>query len=192
MSSAISEEARHICGSSSALAGFVFILACGFTPALAADDPWADFRFLMGEWVGNGQGQPGRGSGEFTLTPDLQGKVLLRRNRNEYPAAAGRPASTHDDLMVIYRQEPGQPVRASYFDSEGHVIQYSVEPSVDKERLVFLSEAQPSAPRFRLTYAKGKADTLSIKFEIAPPDQPDQFKTYVDGTVRRKGKGKPK
>jgi hypothetical protein len=181
-----------LCESRRAAAVFIVIFACGCAPALAEDDAWADFRFLMGEWVGEGQGQPGRGSGEFTLIPDLQGKVLVRRNRSEYPAAGGRPASTHDDLMVIYRQQLGEPVKASYFDSEGHVIQYTVSATADKERLVFLSEAQPSAPRFRLTYTKGKADTLSITFEIAPPDKPAEFKTYVDGIVRRKGTGKPK
>jgi hypothetical protein len=174
-----------------ASAGLFFCLAFGYIPALAEDDAWADYRFFMGEWVGEGVGQPGHASGGFTLTPDLQGKVLVRRSRAVYPAAGGRQASTHDDLMVIYRQERGKLVKASYFDSEGHVISYSVSVSADKTGVVFLSDAQPSNPHFRLTYTKGKADTLSIKFEIAPPDKPDEFRTYLDGTVRRRGTGKP-
>jgi hypothetical protein len=174
-----------------ASAGLLFFLAFGYIPAFAQVDAWADYRFFMGEWVGEGVGQPGHGSGGFSLTPDLQGKVLVRRSRAVYPAAGGRPASTHDDLMVIYRQERGKLVKASYFDSEGHVISYSVSVSADKTGVVFLSDAQPSTPHFRLTYAKGKADTLAIKFEIAPPDKPDEFKTYLDGTVRRRGTGKP-
>jgi hypothetical protein len=35
-----------------------------------------DFQFLIGEWI-----MPGGGSGGFTLEPDLQGKILVRRNK---------------------------------------------------------------------------------------------------------------
>jgi hypothetical protein len=156
--------------------------------AAAADDPWSEFRFLLGEWVG--EGKPGQGSGRFTLAEELQGKVLVRRNHAELPAAAGRPAANHDDLMVIYREPDGKH-KASYFDSEGHVIQYTVAPSTDRQSLVFLSDPQPAAPGFRLTYTKEKEGTVAVKFEIAPPGKPEGFKTYLEGKVRRVGAPKP-
>ena len=68
-------------------------------------DPWDACRFLLGEWAGEGGGQPGRGTGGFTFALDLQDKVMVRRNRAELPAAAGRPAAVHDDLMVVYQGE---------------------------------------------------------------------------------------
>lgn len=164
------------------VAAMLFVLSFG--SAQAADDPWADFRFLIGEWVA--EGKPEQGSGAFSLMPDLQGKILVRRNWAKLPAARGRAAAKHEDLMVIYREADSKQARADYYDSEGHVIRYAVAVSADKKELVFLSEAQPSAPRFRLTYTKGKEDTVAIKFEIAPPGKAEEFKLYLNGTVRRK------
>jgi hypothetical protein len=158
--------------------------------AAPADDPWSAYRFLLGEWVGEGSGQPGQGTGEFSFTLDLQGKLLVRRNRVEYPARAARPASSHEDLMVIYRGAEGKRTRAIYFDNEDHIIHYTVTFSDDKQALTFLSDTMPSEPRFRLSYARGKSETVSVKFEVAPPGKPDGFKTYVEGTARRKERPK--
>jgi hypothetical protein len=161
----------------------VFALA-DIKQAQAKDDPWEPFRFLIGEWVG--EGKNGQGSGTFTLAPELQGKVLVRKNHAELPAADGRPAAVHDDLMVIYKSGDGQPAKAIYFDSENHVINYTVTSSPDKQTLTFLSAAGPSAPRFRLTYQKEAEDRVAIKFEIAPPGKPEEFKMYLEGKASKK------
>ncbi len=161
-------------------------LLCGFhlESARASEDPWADFRFLMGAWVS--AGKPEEGSGSFTLEPDLGGKVLVRRNVAHLPPAPGRRGGKHEDLMVIYREPGAKQVRASYFDNEGHTIDYSVSALPDAKGLVFVSSPQPSAPRFRLTYTKGEDDKVAVKFEIAPPNKPEEFRTYLEGTARRK------
>lgn len=152
------------------------------TPAPAAGmEGW---RFLMGEWVGEGGGQPGQGSGWFSFMPDLQQKVLLRRNHSEFPAQGGRPAAVHDDLMVVWQEGTGA-MKAIYFDNEGHVIHYNVELAADARSAVFVSE--PGAgPRFRLTYKETGPGQVSLKFEIAPPDKPDAFSTYIESAARRK------
>jgi hypothetical protein len=149
------------------------------------DDPWKPYDFLIGEWAGEGSGEPGKGSGVFSFSWDLQKKVLVRRNRAEIPAAQGRPASSHEDLMVIYQGEGGGSKRAIYFDNEGHVINYVATVSEDQQTFTFLSDATPGAPRFRLSYTKEKNDAVQIKFEIAPPGKPDGFKTYLEGKARR-------
>ncbi len=56
----------------------------------------------------------------------------------------------HDDLMIIYAGYR-RALRAIYFDTEGHVIRYSLSfPAPD--RVVFESESGPPGPRYRLTY----------------------------------------
>jgi hypothetical protein len=88
----------------------------------------------------------------------------------------------------------GGPAKAIYFDSEGHVINYAATFSNDERTLTFLSDAVPSAPRFRLSYTKGADDSMGIKFEIAPPGTPEVFKTYLEGNARRQTEpksGKP-
>ncbi len=145
-----------------------------------------DLRFLIGEWEGVGGGGPGSGKGLFSFAFDLQNKVIVRRNYAEYPPTDGRPAVRHDDLIVIYLDRASNQILANYFDSEGQQINYKVTPSSDHEAVTFLSEASASQPRYRLSYKKLKDGTLSGKFEIAPPGQPDAFKTYLEWTARKK------
>ena len=147
---------------------------------MAADD-WGPVQFLVGKWTGEGTGQPGSGSGSFSLLPDLQGKVLVRKSFAEYPAASGRPASRHDDLMVIYRQPESGLLRAMYYDSEGHIIAYTVK-AVDGG-VAFVSENPPDQMRYRLTYLTAGKDRARIRFEIAPPGK--DFAQYLDAAVRR-------
>jgi hypothetical protein len=173
----------------------LFTLSAGAVTEPPDDDAWKPYRFLAGDWTGDGSGEPGKGSGGFSFAWDLQEKVLVRRNRSEYPAAQGRPAVTHEDLMVIYRADKVGPTKAIYFDNEGHVINYAVTISEDGRMLTFLSDSAPSTPRFRLSYTKGEEDSMQIKFEIAPPGKPDGFKTYLEGSAHRSTaarSGKPK
>jgi hypothetical protein len=152
-------------------------------PAKNAD--WSSWQFLLGEWVGEGGGnQPGQGAGGCSFYLDLQDRVLVRKNYSEFPAAKDRPAYSHNDLTIIY-QVPGK-AQAVYFDNEGHVINYTVEFSADQNTLTFVSEIQPSAPRFRLTYIKSANETLKLKFEIAPPGKPEAFSLYIESALRRK------
>jgi hypothetical protein len=146
---------------------------------------WDSWRFLLGKWAGKASGQPGEGTGTFTFRFELQGKILVRRNRDDFPATKDHPASSHEDLMVVYPETGGPRTRAIYFDSEGHVIQYTAEFSEDQKTLIFLSDPVPSAPRFRLTYTRGENGSLAIKFAIAPPGKPDAFSTHVEGVAHR-------
>jgi hypothetical protein len=147
-------------------------------------DRWGGWEFLIGEWVGEGTGKPGEGTGGFSIAPDLNNTVLVRKNFAEYPATKEKPAFTHEDLMVMFYEN--EKPRAIYFDSEGHVIRYSVEFSHDSSSLIFLSDPIASAPRFRFTYVKNSPGSLKILFDIAPPNSPDAFSRYIEATAHRK------
>jgi hypothetical protein len=146
---------------------------------------WTKFQFMLGSWKAAGSGSPGEGAGEFSFMFDLQKRVIVRRSHTEYPATAGRPAFAHDDLMIIYADEQ-QLFHADYYDNEGHVIHYAIEFSHDENTCKFVSDASASQPRFQLIYRKIKDGELAISFDIAPPGQPNNFKTYVEGTAKRK------
>ena len=146
------------------------------------DVDWKPLAWLIGDWMAVGSGSPGQGSGSSSFQLDLQGKILVRKSFAEYPAAAGKPAYRHDDLMVVYPE--GKGFRAVYFDSEEHMIRYAVEVSADASTIAFVSDAPAGAPRFRLTYHKTSETTLAGKFEVAPPDKP--FATYLEWSAERK------
>ena len=131
------------------------------------EDPWKAIQFLTGEWVGEGAGAPGESAGACSFAFDLQRKVIVRKSYAE------APTFRHEDLMVIYFDKN---LKAIYFDSEGHVIQYTVEASVDSVR--FLSE------QYRLIYRKNGEGKLLLDFDIAPPGKP--FSNYLHATLRRK------
>ena len=111
---------------------FPIVFLCGVTAALAqgpTGDPFSKLRFLIGDWVADGPASAG--TGHFEFTADVQGKVLIRHNHAEIPAAKPKPAVTHDDVMLIYNDGV---VRATYVDSEGHVIRYKLAPGARARR----------------------------------------------------------
>ena len=157
-----------------------------FSGAQTAPANWGPLRFLLGEWVGEGSSEVGQGTGGTSFTLDLQNRVIVRKNRAEYPATKDRPAYVHDDLMIIYQDSEKGPFKAIFFDSEGHVINYVVQVASDENSIQFLSAASSSSPGFRLTYAKRGPDKVGLKFEVAPPGKPDSFSTFITAEIRRK------
>ncbi len=154
-------------------------------------DSWAPYRFLIGEWTGQEKGQPGATTGTATFRTDLGGRVLVRTSRTMVPAKGTQTGYVHDDLLILYREAPGQPVKAIYFDNEDHTIAYDVSASPDGKVISFVSSPVPSATRFRLVYTKISDDVVDVRFQIAPPGSPEAFKTYLEGRMTRmRGDGK--
>ncbi|HSB10243.1 MAG TPA: hypothetical protein VLM38_12220 [Blastocatellia bacterium] len=145
-------------------------------------------RFLLGKWVGEGTSEVGAGTGYFTFELSLNNKVLVRKNHAEYPATTDRPLVTHDDLMVVYADAAAKRLRAFYTDSEGNVINYTISLSSDSKSVVFLTDANTSGPRFRLTYVVTQPDKMALTFEMASPDKPSEFRKFIDGAVRKVSK----
>ena len=111
--------------------------------------------------------------------------MIVRKNHSEYPASEGRPAIVHDDVMIIYPHRTRQQLRAFYTDNEGNVIHYTVTAAQDGKSAMFLGDAEPGAPRYRLTYTLTGLAHMTITFEMAPPEQPDRFQKFIEGKLRR-------
>lgn len=171
----------------SAVAAMVILSGSPFAAAQAGPpaDAWGPYRFLIGTWKGEGTGDPGTGEGTATFRLDLDDHILVRTATTHYPATAERPAFSHEDRMVIFRDGPGEPMRASYWDNEGHAIEYDVSPSADGKRVTFITNGTHDRPRFRLVYTNVDPSTVDVTFEIAPPDAPDGFKMYTKGRTKR-------
>jgi len=43
----------------------ILSLSAGSAATLPADNAWEPYRFLVGEWTGEGDGEPGKGSGQL-------------------------------------------------------------------------------------------------------------------------------
>ena len=159
----------------------VVLLACTSIALGQQDSTWGRWNWLVGDWVGEGSGRPGEGTGWFSLHPDLDGKILIRKGHAEYPQSKDRPEIIHDDLMIVYVDPPGQPSKAIYFDNEGHVINYSV--TYPDKSILFTSEKMKDAPAFRLTYTALDQDVVNVKFEMSQDGE--KFLTYTEGKCRK-------
>jgi hypothetical protein len=168
----------------------LFILLLLLSASLPAQEMqktinWDHWKFLLGEWVGEGGGNvAGQGSGESKFFLDLDNNILIRESFADFPATKNRPAYTHRDKMIIYQQASS--TKAIYFDNEGHVINYEIKFSDDFNTIAFLSELIPGAPRFRLSYTKQKEDRIKLDFEFAPPNKPESFSLYLTAISKRK------
>ena len=151
------------------------------------DRVWQALRPLAGDWTGTGGGgEPGEvSSSGMSFSYELHERVLVRKGFTAFRATASRAAFEHDDLTVIYPGDGAAPPRAIYFDDEGHSIEYTISVSSDGQRIECLSALRPDRPRFRFTYIFTGPDELKIRFEIAPPGQPEKYTTHVEGTSRR-------
>ena len=163
------------------LLGVALAIGIGQSISLAQADVLSPLRFLVGEW--EAIERPAGETGAFTFKAAVQDHVIVRTNEAVYTATAGRPASRHDDLMVIYAERGS--IKAEYFDNEGHVIRYAVQPR-DRNEAVFVSEPNPGESRYRLTYTSDTSGILLGSFEIASPVTPDTFKPYLSWKARRR------
>jgi hypothetical protein len=146
----------------------------------AAPPDWSAFQFLLGNWTGEGSGNPGQGTGRFTFSLDLDNHIMIRNSQSDYPETKEHPAFSHRDKMIVF-QESGSSPHAMYFDNEGHTIRYSIDVSVDRKSITFISDSIVAGPRFKLTYASLAGESLLIMFEIAPPGPQARFTKYLEG-----------
>jgi hypothetical protein len=139
--------------------------------------------FLLGTWVTANADKPGVPYGSATFARDLLDRVITRRSSAATDPVGDGPTFHHEDLMVI-RADASGAIQADFYDSEGHVIRYTVTVPAPGTAS-FVSDAAPGAPRYRLTYRLGDDGRLAGRFEIAPPGKPEEFAPYLAWTSTR-------
>jgi hypothetical protein len=151
----------------------------------APTDPWTALGFLEGTWAAHTQGGSAgaQSNGTYTFKSELKHHVLVRRSDS---AACKGPADydcEHSDVLYVYRDAENRPLKAIYFDNEGHVIHYGVF-TPDSTTAMFVSDASPSGPQFRLVYEL-KAAVMSGKFQMRMPGQAE-WKSYLEWSGAKK------
>ncbi|MCE1189522.1 MAG: hypothetical protein LWX56_10300 [Ignavibacteria bacterium] len=141
--------------------------------------------WLIGNWIGTGSGAPGFGTGEFSFSYELDSMVIIRKAHSTYPSRTEGKMLTHDDLLVVYKENDVF-CKAHYYDNEGHIIEYTISIPDTGNAVIFTSNAPAGQPIFRLTYIAYANQQVFIEFAISPTQTPAQFRPYVSGFARRK------
>jgi hypothetical protein len=161
------------------MALLIFLPAMDFGQSGAAPDPFKALSFLEQNWEANTNGYGGvKSTGTYTFRRELGGHILARRSTSD--VACKGPADFdcgHGDMLYVYQDAPGQPLKAIYFDNEGHVIHYDVT-TPGANSVVFLSEADRPGPQFRLSYEL-KDSVMYGKFQSRMPAQ-TEWRSYLE------------
>jgi hypothetical protein len=142
-------------------------------------DSFKALAFLEGTWEATATSSEGATAmGTYTFRTELGNHVLARHSSSG--AGCKGPETfdcDHHDLLYVFQDAPGQPLKAIYFDNEGHVIHYVVS-TPGATSAMFLSESSQPGPQFRLLYELKEA-TMWGKFQMRMPGQSD-WKSYLD------------
>ncbi len=162
----------------------VTVLCATLLHAVPAD-PWSALAFLEGAWDAQTQNAPSgvTASGSYIFRKELGGHILARHST---AAGCQGPADfncAHSDLLYIFQDAPGQPLKAIYFDNEGHVIHYTVTTPTPTSA-IFLSDPTAPGPQFRLVYEL-KAAVMSGKFQTRRPGK-SEWTSYLEWSGARK------
>ena len=65
--------------------GLLLLAATPEAPTQASPSPWAPVQFMAGEWAGESDGQPGKGTVKRSYRFVLGGKFLHEQNVSTYP-----------------------------------------------------------------------------------------------------------
>jgi hypothetical protein len=144
---------------------------------------WEKWKYLIGEWVGESNGQPGQGEGSFSFQTDLDGKILVRKNHTIFPETTKSALKIHEDLLIVYPGNQDNTEEAIYFDNEGNTIKYNV--TFKDNDIILTSIKKQGNPGFRLIYTKIDDKTVKIDFEMASPGTPESYRTYLSGKAFR-------
>lgn len=142
------------------------------------NNQWSALSFLEGTWDAKAASNSGAAAvGSYTFRLELRDHILARHGDLSQCKGPSTFDCDHGDLLYIYRDAPGSPLKAIYFDNEGHVIHYDVS-TPSPTSAVFLSDSSQPGPQFRLVYEL-KAEVMYGKFQMRIPGQ-QEWKAYLE------------
>jgi hypothetical protein len=143
----------------------------------AATDRWKEFRFLIGNWSGDGVGPAGQGIGDLSVETDLNETILKMTNVQNFTGKDRK--TTYRGTMIVSAGS-----KALFLDNEGHVLHYTI--TFGPKTITFLSQPEPNSPRFRFSYLDLGGNHMKCSFDIAPPPNLDKYTIHVSGTATKK------
>lgn len=165
----------------------LYPLAAGRSAQAASESPWAPVQFLAGEWQGDSEGEPGKGTVKRTYRFALGDKFLHERNVSTYPPQPGNEKGEVHEHWSFFSYDGARRVLVlRQFHQEGFVNQYALTEASTPTKLIFESEALENVPttwKARETYDVASPDEFVETFELAQGAGP--YETYSTARFKR-------
>lgn len=153
------------------LAALLLLQAPAPAPPAARPDPWASVHFLDGEWTGESDGEPGKGTVKRTYRFVLGRKFLYEQNVSTYPPQPkNEKGEVHEHWSFFSHDRARHTIVFRQFHQEGFVNQYVMKAGTPAGTVVFESEALENVPsgwKARETYEVVSPDEFVETFELA-------------------------
>ncbi len=166
----------------------VSLLLASGTPAGQVERPadaWSAVRFMVGEWKGESEGEPGKGTVKRSYRFVLGDKFLHEQNVPTYPQQPkNEKGEVHGHWSFFSHDRAGRTLVPRQLHQEGFVNQYAMLP-VAAGAVVFESEALENDPpgwKACETYQVVSPDEFIETFELSQGGKPYE----VSGRARFK------
>lgn len=145
------------------------------------------FLYLIGEWKGEGTGQPGVSAATVKYEFVLDSSFIRFEGKSVYrPQEKNPKGETHRGMGLIGYDRINQRYFAYIFHNESFAEQDSLTFSADSSEFSLHSLSLTNIPagwRSKSTFKKIDNRTYQQVFELAPPDK--EFSTYVTNRMKR-------
>jgi len=140
----------------------------------SVESPWAPVQFMIGEWAGESDGEPGKGTVKRTYRFVLGDKFLHEQNVSTYPPQPkNEKGEVHEHWSFFSHDRARHTLVFRQFHQEGFVNQYVMAAGSPAGTVVFETEALENVPsgwKARETYQVVSPDEFVETFELAPGD----------------------
>ena len=147
------------------------VLAEAQSSAQPKEDPWRPVRFMVGEWEGESDGQPGKGTVKRSYRFVLEDKFLHELNVSTYPPQPkNEKGEVHEHWSFFSYDRARKAIVLRQFHQEGFVNQFAILPETNSGTIVFGSEALENVPsgwKARESYDVISPDEFVETFELA-------------------------
>jgi hypothetical protein len=155
----------------STLLGLLFLVQTPEAPPQPAPSPWSAIQFMVGEWEGESEGQPGKGTVRRSYGFVLGDEFLHEQNVSTYPPQPkNAKGEVHEHRSFFSHDRARRTLVLRQFHQEGFVNQYVMLAGSLAGTIVFESEALENVPptwRARETYQLVSPDEFVETFELS-------------------------
>ncbi len=147
-----------------------------FGQSTKKDSLWLPLKPFIGQWLGEGGGEPGTGIYERSYYFILNKNFIEIKNKSTFPPTENNPkGEVHEDIGYFSYDKALKKFKLRQFHIEGFVNEYVLDSiSADNKTIVFRTETIENIPegwKAKETYQLINENEIEETFELAEPNK---------------------